>query len=535
MPTISRTSRKKLLTYAAILILMELLNLVPEDIAEIVHPTAVLACAILVAWALSIRSRILRRSVRIRLISVAGALILLFMLALSRWLFFSWSPAANRILWYAYYIPFTFVPLQSLAAALRVGEPENERPHAVMYLLWPLWALLCALFLTNGLHGWLFVHKGEGDNVSYGWLYTATVVWSIVLVLGFFFVLIRKSRLVRVRRLWFVPTAAFLVSAALLVWYFIEGGAPTIGGVKLFNLQESIAFMVVLIWESVIQIGLVPSNTDYEALFRSSHLNAVISGEDGEPVFVSEADGSPRTDCVTKESPIPGGTVAWTEDRSAVHRLSDALLEATETLEGENDLIREENRISAEKAHYEAANRLYDRIIEAVRPELERVDLSLENEERFEADLKKDLVLGAYIKRRANMELLAYEYEKLPSDEIWLAIRESDEYIALSGAAADVRKNGEAELPAAALLLAYDFFEKVAENALDKASAISALIEADGGAESFALTVETDTPSAVSFDGWRVRELAAAGMSISVRMRDETCFHTISCGKEARA
>ncbi|MBR4151257.1 MAG: hypothetical protein IKR08_07790 [Firmicutes bacterium] len=144
-------------------------------------------------------------------------------------------------------------------------------------------------------------------------------------------------------------------------------------------------------------------------------------------------------------------------------------------------------------------------------------------------------MLGAYIKRRANMELLAYEYEKLPSDEIWLAIRESDEYIALSGAAADVRKNGEAELPSAALLLAYDFFEKVAESALDKASAISALIDAGGGAESFSLTVETDTPSAVSFDGWRVRELAAAGMSVSVRMRDETCFHTISCGKEVRA
>ncbi len=556
MPTVSRTSRKRLILFAVLIVILELLNLMPESAADIVHPTAVLSCSLLVAWALSIHRRILQPSVRRMLIAVAAAMILLFVLALSRWQFFAWSPAANRLLWYAYYIPFTFVPLLSFTAALRVGKQESEKNAGILYLLWPVWGLLCVLFMTNGIHGRLLRHLSEhGDDVSYGWLYGVTVAWSALLVIAFFLVLLRRSRLARVKRLWFVPTAAFAVSVALLAWYFAAGGAPTIGNVKLFNLQEAFSFVVVLIWESVIQTGLVPANSDYEELFRISHLNAAIADEQGSLAFVSvgskgtegahapecfAAQGSPSdagtaaksgpadSDCVLKSAPAPGGTVYWTEDRGAILSLNNALQEATETLEGENDLISEENRISAEKARYEAENRLYDRISGAVRPELERVDETLADEDTFRASLKSDMVLGAYIKRRANLELLARESGTLSSDELWYAIRESDEFLSLSGVSADVLKNGEADIPSEALLLAYDFFESVVESSLAGASAYSAVIGAEGGPGAFSLTVAADMPGAFSAKDWRPKELAALGMTASARTEDETSYYTIS-------
>ncbi len=548
MTTISRTTRNHLWIFAVCLLAMELLNLLPEDIVEIVHPTAILSCSLLVAWALTIRRRILSASVRKRLVAVAALMILVFVLALSRWTFFAWSPAANRFLWHAYYVPFSLVPLLSFSAALRVGKQETEKPSGVLFLLWPVWGILCGLLLTNSLHGWLFRHRAEtGDSVDYGWLYGVTVAWITLLVIAFFLVLIRRSRLSRIRRLWFVPTAAFLFSAALLVWYFAEGGAPTIGDVKLFNLQEAFAFTVISIWESVIEIGLVPSNTDYEDLFRRSHLNAAIADDRGVLEFVSFGfggnEGDRAADClaeaepadrryVSKHAAIPGGTVYWTEDRSAIVRLNDAIREATETLEGENDLIEEENRVRAEKARYEAENRLYDRIALAVRPELLRVDETLKDEKAFEAGIRKTMVLGAYIKRRANLALLADESGRLSSDELWHAIRESCEYLTLSGAAADVRKDGETELPARMILLAFDFFETVAEEAFGSAAAFSAEIGASRSAEAFSLTVAVDRTELIPFANWRLKECGACGMTVRVRSEDDTAYYTLSAGRE---
>jgi len=453
------------------------------------------------------------------------------------------------MLWYAYYVPFSFVPLLSLSAALRVGRRETERPPAILPVLWAVWGVLCVLLLTNGRHGWLLRHQiGGGDEAEYGWLYGAVVGWSALLVIAFFLVLILRSRRARIRRFWLAPTAAFVLSAALFVWYYAAGGAPTAYGVKLFNLQELFAFAVVSIWESVIRIGLVPSNTGYGDLFRISHLNAAIADERGTVAVVSfgseenegdpaderfrEPDGETRPERVSKSAPIPGGTVYWTEDRSAIVRLNSELSEATETLEGENDLIEEENRIRAEQARYEAENRLYDMIAEAVRPELLRVDRSLADGETFEAALRENMILGAFIKRRANLELLADEAGRLSTDELYYAIRESCEYLALSGRAAEVRKNGERELPPGIILLAYDFFEQIAEGAFGEAAAYAAVIEAPAEPEAFSLTVAVDRTELLPMADWRPAECKASGLAVRVRSEDETVYYTLSAGKE---
>ena len=56
--------------------------------------------------------------------------------------------------------------LLSLGGALRVGRGEEDPPRLVLRLLWGLWGLLAAGFMTNDLHHWVFRAAYENGVIS---------------------------------------------------------------------------------------------------------------------------------------------------------------------------------------------------------------------------------------------------------------------------------------------------------------------------------------------------------------------------------
>ncbi|MCR5674818.1 MAG: hypothetical protein K6G16_03835 [Lachnospiraceae bacterium] len=81
----------------------------------------------------------------------------------------------------------------------------------------------------------------------------------------------------------------------------------------------------------------------------------------------------------------------------------------------------------------------------------------------FHRDLIRLGCLGAYIKRRANLELIADERGCLSTTELSLAIRESFEYYALAGMSVGYEETGNAEVPALLVISAYELFERILE------------------------------------------------------------------------
>lgn len=529
MPHISRSSKLHILAFFAAVLAGLLLTQLP-----VFGASAACYGAILIVWAMTAQRRILQKSIRRDLVLGAMLLVLLFFLRVCRYELADLFPKAGRLLWYAYYIPFTATPLCSLCAALAVGRGEEKRP--ALAWLWAVCALLAAAAMTNDIHGLLLRFSADGRLSGYGPIYHIVVAWGSVLTLASFIVLIHRCRLSQSRRLWFVPLGAAAIGAALLIWYYAAGGSPTLFGRKLFHLHEAYAMPFILFWEACIQIGLIPSNTDYRELFLVSRLNAALLDRDGNIVLCA-ADYAAQTDDVDhirRRNPIAGGYIEWTEDISAIHRLNEDIADAAETIEQENELIREENLILAENAQIAEQNRLYDKLAKNVRGQLLAIDAALtdppDDEAAFCARLIRATVLGAYVKRRANLELLSDRASTLSSGELYYAVRESFEYLALAGVDCEARQTRERQLPARLVLAAYDLFEAVLEAAMPTLGAFYALLGAEDG---FSVTLSLDDDTLpLDEDAWR-DTLSPLGAALSVAREDDTAVIRLFMREEA--
>ena len=154
-----------------------------------------------------------------------------------------------------------------------------------------------------------------------------------------------------------------------------------------------------------------------------------------------------------------------------------------------------------------------------------------------EEDLADCAFLGAYIKRRCNLALLAEGTEALSTEELGLAVRESLAYLSLRGMLCDLHEKGETRLAAEAVTAAYDAFEDAAEQAVIGGEASDSLLVtmiAEGA--DFSMTMLFDgTPPALS--GHVEKACAAAGLTAERWTEDGAGYlrlRTASVGSEGR-
>ena len=75
-------------------------------------------------------------------------------------------------------------------------------------------------------------------------------------------------------------------------------------------------------------------------------------------------------------------------------------------------------------------------------------------------------VIGAYMKRKSNLMLIAAEKDSMSVAELFLAYSETASYLEKAGVSCSLCKMPEMELPSGVLLYAYDELEKVIESKL---------------------------------------------------------------------
>ena len=488
-------NRKKstAITAAVLMAIAFVLRMIYEDLPNAMLQSVMcltrdsIHIALLFMWVVSLHRRLTNKNVR-RLMLMVGILLLFWMIdKIVKWDFTgSVTHPLVRYLWYGFYVGMLFVPTLGAFIINYLGKPENySHPKKLNYLLIPPLAMLLAVF-TNDLHQKVFVFYNGFINFdleySYDWVYYIVMAWFIIM--GFYFVLmmVLKSRVPGSRRLQKMPILIMLFAALFWIGY----------SMKLYNCDLTVmdCLIIVLLLESAIQSGLLPSNSQYQQLFDATTVPVQILDKDYQPHYVSagalpvdeeilrrtEGGTVHLEDTLVNSAPINAGRVVWQDDITQLTELQERLQDTQEQLGEENTLLKAELELKEKRAKTEEQNRLYDRIAREVEPQLKKADALLQmiekEPEKAHPLIAKVCVLGSYIKRRGNLLLLGEETEKIPSRELEYCIRESLENLSLGQVFVALNCKCEGRLPLECMVAAYDFYETMVEHLLDDITAM---------------------------------------------------------------
>lgn len=442
--------------------------------------------SLLIAWAISIHIRIVQPSVRRNLILVAVLLILWLLIRMVKYRFIDEQDTVSRYLWYAYYIPQCLVPSVGLLAALGI-ERKNDKPISrLTYLIFVPAVLLILLIFTNDLHQAVFSFQPGFKNFSKDYRhefgYFLAIVWIVGMTLAGGIVLFIKCSISACRKRKWIPLLTFLLCA--IVCFICYKFAAAV-----YKVPELFSFSFIVIFESCIGIGLIPSNENYTEYYNLSQVSSVITDKDlriavrsqDAPSLTKEQLAEALHDHVMIDDntrlssrEISGGRVFWTENLSAINELNARLTDVNEVLSEENDLVAYENELKEKKAHIEQKNKLYESILALVADELSLAKSYVgeidENSSDFEKKMHIVCVLAAYIKRRSNLAVIEERRKTMDVKEIAVSVKESLKYLSDCGVATSLAVAGEGEFPSKRCILLYEFFEECVRRALPTVS-----------------------------------------------------------------
>ena len=533
--TTAKKALRMLLLLALLYTAAALVTIFAPDVFLLRHCSSLILMALSLALMLYFSEHIIARDTRRDLVAVAGLIVLWVTLRGAKYIAFEETGIIARHIWYCYYIPALLIPLFSLMAALSVGMRERDRRPALLRAAVGFTALLILLILTNDLHQLVFRFRpgflGWDADYARGPVFVAAYAWIAVLIVGVFCLLYSRCRLSASRKLVWIPMlpalfgVVYLSLSALELW-------PRVRGSRFGEFPEAVCFTMAGVWLSLIEIGLIPSNVGYGRLFELSDLAAQIADRDYRVIY-RNANAAPLTpeqmaspsgafldpDTRVHRKPVAGGFVYWQDDVTQLNRINERLLELGEQLAEESEYLKLRNALTEERAKIEAKARVYDAIAEKVLPQSRRIAALCagagRDEGRYAPNMKLICLLAAYIKRYANLSLLAADQSELDVTELSLAIRESLRYVRELGVPADEDVSGPLPLPARTVIAAYTLFETLLEEAIPGLRGVQVLLR--GGA--MKLTLE----------GARLSPPAESGASLI--LEDDVSYVTLPLGK----
>ena len=457
---------------------------------------SVIHISLLISWCVSLQRRIINPQVRRSIVAV-GALLAFWLTAkVIKYEFIAYrSFWLGRYIWYCYYIPMILVPLLGVFIIDHMGKPEGYRnPRWMNTLCIPAFAILIGIF-TNDLHQLAFDFP-EGIELydyeyGYGLLYFAAMAWFVLLGIYFVIMLLRKCRVPGSKGMQKLP--AVIMGGAVIFWTLY-----CLGIFRDLDLTVVDCLIISLLLESAIQSGLIPSNTNYHAMFRASSISAQIVDRDYQPCFTS-ASAMPMTRDEMKRigeqpakvghkilhaKPIKGGYVLWQDDVTELDEMMSRLQDAKQQLSKENELLRSELKLKEQQAQVEEKTRLFDRIAKDVAPQLGKMDALLAQSADplvAHSAMAKLCVIGSYVKRRSNLLLLGEENRTVHARELEYSIRESLGNLQLASVSTMLNAQCNGDLPLAHIIAAYDFYESLVERLLDRIIAMVVRLTCENG------------------------------------------------------
>ena len=439
-------------------------------------------------WTIIERKRILQPRPKLYLSLIGNLLIILYCLREIRGLYFDKTSVVARYLWYLYYLTLLAVPLLSFFTAWNISGREERWQKTGQVILIIICAVLLAGILTNDLHNAAFRFEDLTDTSIYqrGWLYYTCVGWITLLIVGAFLLLLRRARKEYHFRMIWIPVLLLIMASLYMILGLVGRNDAVLAklGIRL-RFQDVFVFGTLAFWEACTQIGLIQSNTMYEDIFEESEWDAQIVNRKGKVIYAAQhatklskedmahADkhGVMITDTLRLHKlPIRGGHILWTEDMSPVQQLNMDLQDIADQLSEENLILQKENELRSQKAEYEIENELYDQLNADLQDKIKQIEILInvetDKEDQYLQNLRIACVYCAYLKRRANLFLLAEQNPTVSAQEVELSIRESLEYLKLLKVQSSSQVYGDGELTGQEALTMYENFEAILEKLL---------------------------------------------------------------------
>ena len=436
--------------------------------------------AVVVIWAMSIQVRIIKKRVRNCLLLIAVMLLIYLIFQVERYKLINSEIFLLRNVWYWYYVPMIGIPLLFYFIS-RTIYSDNEtllRPVNILMMIFGI--CLCIGFVTNDLHGLAFNISDQMNpdkNYSNGPIYWCFIVYMVILYAAALVNITRKNQLIAIKRLSWLPIVVFIIGVVGIIIAETTDWL-TYNSIRIWNLTEWYAFIVISILESSILIGLIPTNSGYMRLLESMSVPVELRDKNNSTILSSGRSYLNEEQMQLNTFPILGGDITWAVDMTNLYKLNEQLERATEQLQNRNNYLQTENNTKEEQETLNSRNRVYDKITQIVLPQLIEVDrlLDTKSPDEVDANLPYVAVLNTYIKRRCNMELMKEDMSELPLLELKLAISESASYLQLCDIQTAVAGSDEGEYPADEIINAYEHFEDVIENHISDMSSIMIVI-----------------------------------------------------------
>lgn len=500
---------------------------------------------ILAFWIVSISSRVIDRKIRNGLISAISLMSIVLVLKLIKYEVV-FNKTAERYLWYSYYIPQCLAPVVILMTILNTGLDKNKKISSLWNLLFIPSIALIALVFTNDLHEQVFSFKDGLENASkvykWEWGYYLILVWISLLYLANGILLFVKCRNSHSRKKAWIPLTLFVTSIVCCL-------SREIFNPSFIKMPETVVFSVVIVLESLIEIGFIPSNSNHSLYFDMSNVSALISDRklsiklasknapeiNNEIASTTVKDGEYHLskDLLLKTHPIKGGYVFWSEDYSLINKINSDLNSINSSIEEEIEITKAENNLKEQRSRIEEQNRLYENIFKISRPHLETIENLFENatttKEKKDA-LKLAIIYGTYLKRKANLTLIQKD-GKIALGELLLAIKESCSALNLFNISSSTYADGTGYFDSKKVNLIYSFFEYCIESALPSMS--SCLVRIIGSEKELSCRIAIDSTSLKTFC-WRNGELENLGGNISISKEEDETYLTLMFKEEGK-
>lgn len=464
------------------------------------------------AWGISFRRRVIHKPTLHHLTGIAVLMIFWIFIRSCKYMVPNEMAAALRLGWYMYYIPMMLIPTMGLFLALYMRKPDGYVLPWQMYLLYLPSLLFIGFVLTNDLHQLVFrFPEGipwTGEIYSYGIVYYILAAWGIICASGFLIIILMKCRIQKSKKIIWIPFAAFGFCLLYGILCYLH---PYFWKVLAGDMTAAFCLLFAMVLESCIWCGLIPSNSNYDRLFRFSNLSAQITDKDYH-IYYSAENLHPVSREIMRQTeagpvmlekgirlcgaPIQNGYVLWEEDVSELQEILKELEDLKEELRDTN-LIEEEN-LSAKKriAQLAIKNQLYDEVQQQTASQI----LLLSNlinqypqcrDEKEQRKLfSKIAVIGAYLKRRSNLIFITAQNPMVSVKEVKFCIEESIRNLSLYGADCSFLCCSNGIISGKTAMRIYDCFEEVVEKALDGLTVLSAHLKLQGNMAAFHLSVE---------------------------------------------
>lgn len=498
MPVNDRKTRRNTWLFAGALLLAGIATLlsrtgIPELDSLMTVLNYLICTGLLLYWIQSVRARLLPSPARTWTVSAALMMLIYQLLRIFKYRF-AVENVLLRYTAYAYFVPMTMIPTFFLMTCLCIRRGNRTgRWHEALLLVFP--GALSLLALTNDLHGLVYARKIElaEFTVSTGTYKSGPVFymiygWMILSLLAGFVLLFRETGRLHGAAFRKLLAAAALWLGIILLYNLVFDGTQF---ARMYNSPEIHTFGMLAVFEVSISNRLIPGNMDYPGFFHALQMPALITDRDFQPVYrtggsLDAGEDRLRTalaapvyltrDLKLSGREIRGGYAFWAEDETAVHRAQERLAEANELIESENSLIRAETEQREKDAWLQSRHRIYHEIAETMYPYQQRISQLLSRMEPGAQDFRDRLayvsVLNAYVKRKTNLLLLAAEKDTFTTSDLFLALKESANYLSLAGLRTEARQPEEEAFPADSVIALYDAFEAVAEQLTGKASSL---------------------------------------------------------------